>query len=291
MTRIAVIGAGGIGCLVAAHLIEAGHDVTVCARTAFDRLTVETPDGSRTLAVRVAVDPAAVAPAEWVLLATKAHQTEGAAPWLARLAGPGGVVVVLQNGIGRADAVAPLAGGAEVLPVLVHTYAEAVAPGHVRHPKGEELMVPAGPAGDRFAALLAGSGLRVIVEPDFLTANWRKLLGNLAASPITALSGRRGAIMHDPDVLELAAAIMREGVAVAQAEGARLGAHDIEEKLDVFRAFPPEAGTSMLFDRLAGKRLEHEAITGAVVAAGARRGVPTPLNGALLTLLRAASDG
>ncbi len=54
--------------------------------------------------------------------------------------------------------------------------------------------------------------------------------------------------------------------------------------------FPPEAGTSMYFDRLAGRPLEHEAKTGAIVAAGKRHGIPTPINSALLPLLRAISD-
>jgi 2-dehydropantoate 2-reductase len=55
--------------------------------------------------------------------------------------------------------------------------------------------------------------------------------------------------------------------------------------------YPAEAGTSMYFDRLAGRPLEADALSGAIVAAGARHGVPTPLNGLLLTLLRATSDG
>jgi 2-dehydropantoate 2-reductase len=46
----------------------------------------------------------------------------------------------------------------------------------------------------------------------------------------------------------------------------------------------------MYFDRLAGRPLEADALTGAIVAAGERLGIPTPLNGALLTLLRAVSD-
>ena len=54
--------------------------------------------------------------------------------------------------------------------------------------------------------------------------------------------------------------------------------------------YPPEAGTSMYFDRLAGRPLEIEALTGAIVAAGERFGIPTPINRALLTLLRVISD-
>jgi 2-dehydropantoate 2-reductase len=54
--------------------------------------------------------------------------------------------------------------------------------------------------------------------------------------------------------------------------------------------YPPEAGTSMYFDRLAGRSLEIEPLTGAIVAAGERLGIATPLNRAMLTLLRAVSD-
>jgi 2-dehydropantoate 2-reductase len=54
--------------------------------------------------------------------------------------------------------------------------------------------------------------------------------------------------------------------------------------------FSGELGTSMYFDRLAGRPLEVEALTGAIVAAAARHHIPTPLNGALLTLLRAIND-
>jgi 2-dehydropantoate 2-reductase len=55
--------------------------------------------------------------------------------------------------------------------------------------------------------------------------------------------------------------------------------------------YPPDAGTSMYFDRLAGRPLEIDALTGAVVAAGERHGLPTPLNRLLLTLGRVVSDG
>jgi 2-dehydropantoate 2-reductase len=60
--------------------------------------------------------------------------------------------------------------------------------------------------------------------------------------------------------------------------------------MELLLTYPPEAGTSMYFDRLAGRPLEIEALTGAIVAAGDRLGVPTPLNRAFLALLRAVSD-
>jgi 2-dehydropantoate 2-reductase len=286
---VAVIGAGGVGSVVAAQLVQAGHDVTLCARRAVDRLVVETPSATRTLAVRSTADPDAVEPVDWVLLATKGHQTAGALPWLTALVGERTVVAVLQNGIDHAERLRALGVEAEVLPVLVTLYAEGVAPGHVRHVKGDRLAVPAGATGARFAELFAGGAIEVVAEADFRTAAWHKLLGNVAANPVTALTGRRGAVLHDEDVLALCAAVMAECVTVARAEGAALGDAHVAELLAVFRAFPPQGGTSMLWDRLAGRPLEHELLTGAVVRAGRGQGVPTPRNDALLALLRAVS--
>jgi 2-dehydropantoate 2-reductase len=94
-------------------------------------------------------------------------------------------------------------------------------------------------------------------------------------------------VFRDPAVSGLARAVVTEGVAIGRADGARLGSEDIESVLRSLGGGDPGAGTSMLYDRLAGRPMEHEYLTGAAVDAGARHGVPTPLNGTLLTLLRA----
>ena len=121
MARVAVVGAGAIGSTVAAALQRAGrHDVQLCARRDPGPIVVERPDGDRVaLTAPVVVDPAnAVGPADWVVLAVKAHQTEGAAAWLRALCAPGTTVAVLQNGIDHVERVAPLAGAATVLPTV-----------------------------------------------------------------------------------------------------------------------------------------------------------------------------
>ncbi len=81
------------------------------------------------LTAPVLTDPAIVRDtADWILLAVKAHQTDGASGWLKALAGPGSVVAVLQNGVGHRDRVGPLAGEAAVLPAIVWCPAETISP-------------------------------------------------------------------------------------------------------------------------------------------------------------------
>ncbi|MEU2787659.1 2-dehydropantoate 2-reductase [Streptomyces sp. NPDC007100] len=285
--RIAVIGGGAIGGLVAALAHRAGHDVTLCVRTPLDRLTLESDGEVVDAGVRFAVDPAAATPVDWVFLTTKAQDTAGAAGWLRRLCRGGTVVTVLQNGIDHTERVAPhVPDGTEIQPAVFYVSVECTAPGRVKHYAGNEIHVPDGPLAARLTALLT-AGLKVVPVTDFTTALWQKLFTNLAANPLTALLQQRMGIFSDPGMAALTRDILAEAATVARAEGADIGDADIDRVLEMYALVPPDGGSSMLYDRLAGRPLEHEHITGAVVRAGERRGIPTPLNGMLLTLLRA----
>ena len=88
---------------------------------------------------------------------------------------------------------------------------------------------------------------------------------NTVANPITALTLERQAVFRRPDVKLLCLAILEETVAVARADGARLVADEPGQILATLLTYPPDAGTSMYFDRLAGRPLEVEALTGAIV--------------------------
>lgn len=292
--RIAVIGLGSIGGAVAGCLVAAGrHHVVACTREPIERLTLESPAGTAELPLAALTDPAQVAePADWVMLCTKTHQTAATAPWLSRLCTPATRVAVLQNGIGHVERVAPLANGAAVLPAIVYFNGERLAPDRVRMRQGSEqdIAVTDDEAGRSFASLFAGTPLRVLLSREFATLVWRKLLINAVANPITTLTLQRQAVLRRPDVHELCLKILDEAVAVARAEGVAVADDEPARAMATLFTFSGELGTSMYFDRLAGRRLEVEALTGAIVAAGERHGIATPLNRALLTLLRVIDD-
>lgn len=286
-TSVAVIGAGAIGGYLSAELDDAGHDVTLCVRTPIESLVVER-DGDRTEhTMRIATDPSGLSPVDYVVITVKAPDTERTRPWLDALAGPDTVVAVAQNGIDHVDRVAPLVPRSKVLPLLVYITVEPLGPGLIRHSVGDRILAPAGNLGEDFAALFAGSAIEVGLSEDFLTDAWRKFLGNVVANPVTALTLRRSEVLHEEDVVLLSRTLLEEAIAVGRAEGARFAADELERMLELLAAVPPQNGTSMLFDRLAGRRLEHDLITGAVVAAGRGHDIPTPANEVLLPLLRA----
>jgi 2-dehydropantoate 2-reductase len=286
--RIAVVGTGAIGATFAAALERGGHrDLVLGARTPREHLTVER-DGEppQALAAPVLTDPAgAGGRADWVLLAVKAHQTAGAAPWLDALAGPGTTVVVLQNGVEQRALVGPLAHGAAVLPAIVWVPAEVLAPGRVRQRGPVELTVPDVAEGRALAELL-GSG--VTLSDDFATVAWRKLAVNAVAG-LMVLARRRAGMFAREDVAELARAFAEEVFAVARAEGASPAPDAVEELVAYCRGLPPDLGTSMLFDAEAGRELEWEARNGVVRRLAARHGIATPVSDVVVPLLAAAS--
>jgi 2-dehydropantoate 2-reductase len=288
--KVAVIGAGAIGGVLAQAACQAGHDVTLCVRTPIPSLSVTRGGDAMQVPVRVAADPGSLAgPASWVLLTTKGYQTAGAEPWLRRLAGPDTVVVAVQNGIDHTARLAPLRPPGPVLPALAYISARRLEPGRVVHVSGRRVVVPRGEPGSAFAALLADGPVDVELSPDFLTAAWRKLLTNAAANPVTALTGRSLDVLGSPGIPALMHGLLTEAVAAGAATGAQLSAADVTHTLEFYTRLQPETGTSMLEDRLAGRPTEHEEITGAVVRAADRHGVDVPLNRAILALLTAAS--
>src|ERR1700683_209986 len=220
---VAVIGLGSIGGVATGCLAALGrYDVIACLGKPIDKLTLEQTGGAVEVPLRALTDPAQAEPADWVLLCTKTYQTEAAAPWLKRLCAPPTRVAVLQNGIDHVARVAPLANGATVIPVIVYYNGERLAPDRVRLRQGasSDFVVANDEDGRAFAQLFAGTPLRVELGDDFISIAWRKLLINAIASPITALTLQRQAVLRRADVKELALALLGEAIAAGRAEGA-----------------------------------------------------------------------
>jgi len=287
MTNIAVIGTGAIGATIGAWLIaDPALNVTLCARTSFERLRVQTPDGTLESCPRLLTDPDDAAPVDWAIVTTKTYDTPGAARWLDRLVRDGTRVAILQNGVEHLARFPQLAPDS-IVPVVVDIPAERHTPGDVVQRRTGSMTVPTGQTGEAFAALFGASPLELRLSEDWRTAAWQKLAIN-CAGVVSALTLKPAGIAHDPDIAELMRGLVRECVAVGRAEGAAL-ADDVEERVvEGYRTSPADSINSIHADRLAGRETEVDARNGVIVRLGARHGIDAPLNRMATALIRAS---
>jgi len=186
--RIAIVGAGGVGGLLGGLLARAGEEVVLVTRGEAlaairrDGLRVDSPLGSFTAPVAAAAeDPAALPPADAVLVAVKAWQVPELAPRLAPLAAPGAPVVPLQNGVDAADQLSRALGEERVAGGVINVLAWIQAPGSIKH-LGAAPIVVMGERGARagtrsprleaLAAALARAGVIAKVVEDVERATW-----------------------------------------------------------------------------------------------------------------------
>lgn len=291
MTRIAVLGPGAIGTVVAAALHEQGRTPFIAGRTSRPELRLEDDSGSVVVPGPVHTNPGEFqGTADLVFLAVKATQTADAAHWLSRLCGPGSVVCVLQNGVEQRETVEPVVPTSTVISAVVWFPAARAPGGTVTLLERPRLSLPDIPGSDVVVNALRGSRCAVDVSPDFATLAWRKLMQNAAAG-LMALTGRRSGMYHRDDIGRLVLAYLLECAAVARAEGAHLDDDEAVRLLEQFRSAPHDRGTSILADREQQQPLEWKVRNAVIQRKGRVHDIPTPISDVLVPLLAAASDG
>ena len=296
--KILVIGAGAVGGYFGGRLAAAGEDVIFAARGV--NLAVLREHGLRVESVagdfRVGPVHAVGAVAEAgrcdvVLVCVKSYDTALVAAQLRRVAGAQTIVLSLQNGVENEAILQRELGGPPPMAGLTHIGAELVAPGVVRHVSGGRILFGEldGAVSERarhLDVLLRGAGIATHLSRHVEVLLWDKLTWNAAFNAVTAIARATvGEVLRQPDGRALIDAAMREVTAVARANGVALDPARIEPEIERSLAELAELRTSMLQDLERGKRLEHDALNGAVVRAAARASVDAPIHRTLHALL------
>jgi 2-dehydropantoate 2-reductase len=289
-------------------LARAGHPVTLIGRAphvqAIGSRGLQLHMAGRVEAVDVAAstDLAAVRSADLVLVCVKSTDTEAVARQLAPLLDPDALVLSLQNGVDNAATIARHV-RQPVVPTVVYVATAMPQPGAVAHHGRGDLVigpldaVQAQDAGhqQRLQAvvdLFATAQVPVRIAPDVMGELWSKLMVNCAYNAISGLAqlpyGRMAAL---PAIVEVQRAVVREVVAVAQAEGQRLRLDAaLEAMANIARAMPEQL-SSTAQDMARGKPTEIDHLNGFVARRGAALGVATPVNQTLHALVKLVEAG
>jgi 2-dehydropantoate 2-reductase len=297
--RVCVVGCGAVGSLFAANLAQL-DDLEVWAYDlAADHVAAINEHGLRLSGagnvvgrVRATQNGAEVPACDFGIVATKAMHTEAAVAAVARAFTDGSVATV-QNGVGNEEAIAEHV--ERVVRGTTFPAGRLVGPGHVQWDvKGDTTFGPFEPQPaptaeiERLADACTRAGMPTQAVGDARGPQWRKVIFNAATNPLGALTGlTHGRVCERPDLRRLVTELVDEGKAVAAAQGIELDA-DPEELID--HAARPEVAydhkASMLQDVEAQRQTEIDYLNGGIVRFGREHGVPTPLNEAIVALIK-----
>jgi 2-dehydropantoate 2-reductase len=296
--KILVMGAGAIGAYYGARLQQAGEEVVFCARgrnlqaLREHGLAVKSPRGDYHGVVRATDTPRESAPYDLVLFCVKAYDTDAAAKSLAGCLAPGGAILTLQNGVESDARLAEYFARAAIMAGCARAGVELVAPGRILHMttgviEYGELDGGETPRALKIAAAFKRAEIYGELVADIFTFRWSKLLWNAAFNTVTTLTRPTvGEVLDDVDGAALIRTLMDETLAVARADGAKLGPDRIEALLEHSRKNLRALKTSTRQDYDRGTRLEYDALSGGVVRAAHRLAVAAPAMETVHALLK-----
>jgi len=299
--RIGIIGTGALASLLAGRLADVGGvndvggvtDVVMIGSwpeqlDAIDAsgLTLVEADGrSHTIHLTATDEPLLLPPVDVALVLVKSYQTTTAVRRLRTLVNRDTLIVTLQNGLGNWEKLAEAYGAWRVVQGVTSLGATMVRPGVVRAAGDGPISLARAAANlffDPLVASLRAAGLTVELVHDVQGSVWGKLAVNAAINPLTAVLRVRNGVLAEESVLrQVMMAAAQETAVVAQAQGIQLTFADAAVRALQVAQATAQNHSSMLQDVRRGGQTEIEAICGAIIKAGQRFGVPTPVNAQL----------
>ncbi|WP_028225287.1 ketopantoate reductase family protein [Paraburkholderia ferrariae] len=296
--KIAVMGAGTVGCYYGGMLARAGHDVVLIGRAqhveAIERegLHLETQQFDERIGqphLTASTDPAAVEGAQLVLFCVKSTDTESAGASIGSHLAADTLVLTLQNGVDNAERLRG-AIAQEVAAAVVYVATEMAGPGHVRHHGRGELVIEPSSQSAVVAQTLIDAGVPTQISANVRGALWAKLILNCAYNALSAIAQLPyGRLVQGEGVRASMHDIVAECIAVAQADGVSLPP-DVDLAVRRIAETMPGQYSSTAQDMARGKRSEIDHLNGLVVRRGETLGVATPANRLLHTLVRLIED-
>ncbi|WP_062481414.1 ketopantoate reductase family protein [Variovorax boronicumulans] len=290
--KVAVMGAGAVGCYYGAMLARAGHEVVLIGRPSHveavraSGLRLETKASDEQVRLEASTEAGAVQGADLVLFCVKSTDTESAAAQIQPHLAPGALVLTLQNGVDNDARVRAALPSHDVAAAVVYVATEMAGPGHVKHHGRGELVIAPSRRSDEVARALIAAGVPTQISDNVRGALWAKLVLNCAYNALSAVSQLPyGELVQGTGVADVIRDVVAECLAVAKAEGVVIPG-DVDAAVRGIAQSMPSQYSSTAQDLARGKRSEIDHLNGLVVRRGEALGVPTPANRVLFVMVK-----
>jgi 2-dehydropantoate 2-reductase len=290
--KVAVMGAGAVGCYFGGVLARAGHEVTFIARPQHveairrDGLRMETKTFDERVRLNAVTEASGAQGADLVLFCVKSMATEEAGRALQPFLRPDTLVLCLQNGVDNAERLRTVLPGHAVAAAVVYVATEMAGPGHLKHHGRGELVIEPAAGSERAAQALREAGVPTELSDNVRGALWLKLILNCAYNAVSAIAQRPyGENVQGEGIRDVMRDVVDECLAVARADGVTVptDAHAAARKL--VESMPSQY-SSTAQDLARGKPTEIDFLNGYVVRRGQALGIATPANRVLWALVK-----
>ena len=290
--KVAVMGAGAVGCYFGGMLARAGHEVVLIARPqhveaiARDCLRLQTTTFDERVRLAASSEPGAVQGAKLVLFCVKSLDTEAAGALLRPHLAPDALVLTLQNGVDNAERLRTVLTGTAVAAAVVYVATEMAGPGHVRHHGRGELVIEPSSASEAVAQALIAAGVPTEISHNVRGELWAKLILNCAYNAVSAIAQLPyGKTVRGEGIKDVMRDVVAECLAVAQADGVQV-AGDVHASVATLAGSMPSQYSSTAQDLARGKHSEIDYLNGLIVQRGEALGIATPANRVLWALVK-----
>ncbi|UCH71862.1 MAG: 2-dehydropantoate 2-reductase [Thermoplasmatales archaeon] len=301
--KFGIVGVGPVGGIMGAHLAKAGHDVALIdimkahmdeikksglSVTGFKDITASFPKNN----ICYGIDEMNDKNIDYLFISVKASILPQILPILKTVVKPGMTFIVLQNGLDNEDLVADAFGKENTLRIVVNYAGNLIDNGKVRMsffnaPNHIGMLDPAAEKkAKELAEVITAADLETAFTPEIKKFEWEKIILNAALSPVCALARRTMKQMMEFEYTrDLAESILREGIEVAAANGV----HFKPDFLEFCMSYLDKAGhhrTSMHVDIEKKNPTEIGFINEKIVTYGKKKGIPTPINSTIVSLIK-----
>lgn len=299
--KIAIVGAGAMGCLYGAKLSEVPSNEVYLIDVWKEHIDAVNENGLTMEEngellhynnLKGTSDAGQAGPCDLAVVFVKSTQTSAAVKENKAVFGPDTIALTLQNGLGNIDLIRAEIGDGNVIAGTTAHGATMLGPGRMRHAGSGKTIIGEldGSRSERLekvAQVFRTAGLATELSDNVLGLVWDKLMVNVGINALTGITRlQNGELLNYPEIEELLEAAVTEAHHIAKAKDIKLGCEDpVSHTKDVCRATAANR-SSMLQDILNQKQTEIDMINGAIVRECKAAGIAAPVNLVLTNLIK-----
>jgi len=275
MNKIAIFGLGAIGSILTKYLIrDKNNQLSFFNRSPKTSIQISFKDEIETF--QVTLSKSEEDDYDWVIVCLKTYHLAEAKRNIRPLVGSKTKIVVFRNGLDLADDFLDLTGYQNILETIIDGSTQPQQDGTYLQLRTPKITLPNHPSSQAFKALFSNSEIYFDIIKDFKKAQWEKLIESSSLGALLAIAGKPAIIFKNPIIRSQYIELIKEAIDVANSDGVIIPIEFSDELLEKLETYSDQKGSSMLTDRLTGKRLELGAKIGVIVEIGIRNKVNIP---------------